>query len=69
MKLLKEAKGKFKKGDLFISASGVLKSALTVNELKISEIYPDTIVNEAGGVICQPDEVTGEIVWAKKVIH
>lgn len=67
MKLLKEAKSKYSKGDLFISASGILKSPLRVNELKISEIYPDTIVNEAGGVICQPDETTGIMVWAKKL--
>lgn len=67
MKLLKEAKAKFKKGNLFISASGNLKSPLLVDELKISEIYPNTIVNESGGVICMPDEDTGNIVWAKKI--
>ena len=66
MNLLSEAKKRFKKGDLFISATGNLKNPLPVNQLIVSENYEDTISNELGGIICTPDE-DGNIIWAKKL--
>ncbi len=67
MNLLKEAKKRFEKGDLFLSATGNIKTPVTINEIKVSMVYADTIVNEGGGVICMPHEETGAIVWAQKV--
>ena len=64
-KLLSEAKKRFKKGDLFLSATGNLINPIPVGKLLVSEIYEDTISNESGGIICMPDE-NGNIVWAKK---
>jgi hypothetical protein len=72
--LLKEAKEKFKKGDLFLSATGSIKSPMRVNELKVSLIHSNTIFNESGGVIVMEEEFEDEngvvekkITWAKKV--
>lgn len=67
MNLLKEAKAKYKKNDLFLSATGRVKAPIKVNEIKLSEISVDTIVNDNGGVLCFPDETTGEIIWAEIV--
>jgi hypothetical protein len=67
MNLLKEAKAKYKKGDLILSATGRVKAPIKVNEIKLSEISVDTVVNDNGGIICMPDEDTGEIVWAEKL--
>lgn len=73
-KILKEAQKKFKKGDLFISATGNIKSPLVVNELKASALYPNSIFNESGGVIYMEEEIENEDgvvevvkTWAKKV--
>jgi len=65
-KLLKEAKEKFKKGDLFLTATGNIKSPMMVSLLIVSENYPNTIVNENGGVIVTEDE-DGKQTWATKV--
>lgn len=73
-KILKKAQKKFKKGDLFISATGNIKSPLVVNELKASALYPNSIFNESGGVIYMEEEIENEDgvvevvkTWAKKV--
>lgn len=66
--LLNTAKNKFKKGDLFLSATGNIKAPLVVNNLLVAQNYPSTIVNENGGVIVFTDEITGELVWAKEIV-
>lgn len=65
--LLAEAKKKFKKGDLFLSATKNIKTPLMVNLLLVSENYENTIVNENGGVIVTEDE-DGKLVWAEKFV-
>lgn len=72
--VLKEAQKRFKKGDLFISATGNLSTPLVVNELKVSENYPNTISNESGGIIYMEEVFENEHgqpeivkLWAKKV--
>lgn len=64
--ILKEAEKRFKKGDLFLTATGKVKAPLVVNELLIANNYPNMIVNEDGGVIYMEDE-DGNPVWAEKV--
>ncbi len=59
--ILKEAKRKFPKGSYFLSATGNLKSPLKVIELRVSEIYPDCIVNSEGGVVYEGGN------WAERV--
>ncbi len=73
--LLSIAKKKFKKGDLFLSATGKIKAPLVIGTLLVAENYPETIINENGGVIVYRDEfedeegnLTSEFVWAKKII-
>ncbi len=67
MNLLQEAKKRFEKGDLFLTATGNIKSPITISELKVSTVHLDTITNEGGGIICMPHEETGAIVWATLV--
>ncbi len=64
--LLAQAKSRFKKGDLFLTATKNIKTPLLVNLLLVSENYPNTIVNENGGVIVTENE-NGEMIWAEKV--
>lgn len=66
MNLLKEAKKRFERGDLFLSATGNIKAPITISELKVSTVYLDTIINEGGGIICMPND-SGTIVWASKI--
>lgn len=66
MNLLNEAKKRFEKGDLFLSATGNIKNPITISEIKVSTVHKDTLVNEGGGIICMPDD-SGTIIWAQKV--
>lgn len=66
--LLKQAKERYPKGTMFLSATGNLKKPMLVNQLIVSENYTDTISNENGGIICMPDEDSGDIIWAEKVL-
>lgn len=57
--LLKEARKRFKKGDLFLTATGNIKTPLVIHELKEAENYPNMIMNNSengGGVIYMQDE-------------
>lgn len=72
--LLNEAKKKFKKGDLFLTATGKITAPLVVGNLVVAENYPETIVNENGGVIVYREEyededknLTSELIWATKI--
>lgn len=72
--LLNEAKKRFKKGDLFLSATGNIKSPLVVSGLLVADNYPETIVNENGGVIATTMEyedeegnLSSKLFWATKV--
>lgn len=65
--LLSEAKKRFKKGDLFITATKSVNSPLKVNELVLAVNYPNQVNNENGGIIVYKDEFTNELVWATKV--
>jgi len=49
--LLEQAREKFPKDTLFLSATGLLKSPMKVTILKLSEISKGVIVNDNGGVI------------------
>jgi hypothetical protein len=73
--LLNIAKKKFKKGDLFLTATGKVKAPLVVGNLIVAENYPEMIVNENGGVIVFREDLedeegntTSEFIWAKKLI-
>ncbi len=65
-KKLKIARKEYPKGTLFLSATGNLTAPISVNLLKISESYNNTISNESGGIIYMEDE-NGAEIWAKKV--
>ncbi len=65
--LLNEARKRFKKGDLFITATKNIKVPMVVNTLLMSENYPNQVNNENGGVLVYKDEDTGELVWAEKL--
>lgn len=59
--LLKKAKELYTKNSLFYSASGLLNTPIRVSQLKLSEVYKDTIVNTEMGIIFSDG------VWARKV--
>ena len=72
--LLSIAKKKFKKGDLFLTATGSIKTPLIVSNLLVAENYPETIVNENGGIIVttlefedENGKLSSNVVWAKKI--
>lgn len=64
--LLSEAKKRFKKGDLFITATKKVKVPMVITELMVAVNFPNTIVNEAGGVVYMEDE-DGNKIWAEHV--
>jgi len=59
--LLKQARERFPKDTLFLSATGNLKKPLRVTALRMSEVFKNTVVNTEMGVIFT------EGVWATKV--
>lgn len=61
--LLEQAREKFPKDTLFLSATGNLKKPLRVTALRMSEVFKNTVVNTEMGVVY--DGSTG--VWATKV--
>lgn len=63
--LLKTAEKNYKEGEYFLSATKNVKAPIKVTFLKISENYPNCIVNSEGGVICE--KIGEEVVWAEKV--
>ena len=65
--ILKKSRELFKTGDYFTSASGLLATPIKVSTLKISDNYPNMIVNSDNGGIIAIVEEDGEIMWAKKV--
>jgi hypothetical protein len=59
-KILKQAKEEYQWGSYFYSTTGKIKSPIRVTELKISDNYPNMIVEIEGGVVYDNG------VWAKK---
>lgn len=61
--LLDQAREKFPKDSLFLSATGMIKSPMRVEGLRMSEQYKSTVVNTSGGILF--DGSTGK--WAVKI--
>lgn len=59
--LLEQAREKFPKDSLFLSATGNLKKPLRVSTLKMSEVFKNTVVNTEMGVVYDNGK------WAVKV--
>ena len=59
-KILKQAREEYEWGSYFYTTTGAIKSPMKVTDLKISNNYPNSIVDSEGGVVYDNG------VWAKK---
>jgi len=61
--LLEQAREKFPKNTLFLSATGMIKSPMRIEGLRMSEQYKSTVVNTSGGIVYDGSSSS----WAVKV--